>query len=203
MSSGLRRISLFVLGFFLLWTFVVFVLWRNLDLSDDLRKLARVVFWLGAVMFWLAWMRPARPMAWLGIWPVSRRAALWTLAAFALVIGWNIARAALAGGSSHLHSAAGMAWGLVGVVEEELVFRGVVQTALVSAMPTLAAIVISAVLFLAIHVPGWLILDFLPDTATIASVFGIGLVCGALRHWGRSLWPAIGAHWANNLGAQL
>jgi membrane protease YdiL (CAAX protease family) len=52
-------------------------------------------------------------------------------------------------------------------------------------------------------VPGWLILSMQVDAFTAVSVLLTGLVCGALRYWSGSLWPAVAAHWANNLGAQL
>jgi membrane protease YdiL (CAAX protease family) len=65
------------------------------------------------------------------------------------------------------------------------------------------AIGIAAALFLLIHVPAWTILAIPTDARTALSIFLIGAICGALRHWSGSLWPAVAAHWANNLGAML
>jgi membrane protease YdiL (CAAX protease family) len=41
------------------------------------------------------------------------------------------------------------------------------------------------------------------DVRAATSIFLIGVICGGLRHWSGSLWPAVAAHWANNLGAML
>jgi membrane protease YdiL (CAAX protease family) len=96
-----------------------------------------------------------------------------------------------------------IAWSFVGVFVEELVFRGVVQTRLAEGCAAPLAIVAAAALFLLIHVPGWAILGLPVDARTAVSIFLIGVICGGLRHWSGSLWPAVAAHWANNLGAML
>jgi membrane protease YdiL (CAAX protease family) len=94
-------------------------------------------------------------------------------------------------------------WSFAGVFVEELVFRGVVQTRLAEGCAAPLAIVAAAALFLLIHVPGWAILALPVDARTAVSIFLIGVICGGLRHWSGSLWPAVASHWANNLGAML
>jgi|SRR5262245_15279784 len=91
--------------------------------------------------------------------------------------------------------------GLVGVFVEELLFRGVMQTSLSEIARPWLAILIAAVLFLLIHVPGWVLLKLPIDAQIVGSVFAIGVICGVLRHLTQSIWPPIAAHWANNLGA--
>ena len=91
--------------------------------------------------------------------------------------------------------------GFVGVFVEELLFRGVIQTKLSEILGSCLAILLTAATFLMIHVPGWLVLDLPVNAQIVGSVFSIGAICGALRHWMQNIWPAVTAHWANNIGA--
>jgi membrane protease YdiL (CAAX protease family) len=129
----------------------------------------------------------------------------WAALGFALVFGGNLLR--VSAGRLDL-SALALApeiylWILVGVFVEELVFRGVLQTRLVEIISPRLAIVLAALAFLAIHVPGWLILQIPVGPGTAFSIFLIGYFCGVLRYASGSVWPAVAAHLANNLGAML
>ncbi|MEO6394679.1 MAG: type II CAAX endopeptidase family protein [Devosia sp.] len=203
MKSAARSV-IFVSSFLFLWTVAVVVVWRVGALPDEWRPVFRALFWFGAVGGWLIWTRPQRPHDWLGLWPFRPSTVVLTVAAFVIVIWWNVFRTQSTGGTALMPSVdVGLFWGLLGVVEEELVFRGAVQSALAGSLSAAWAISLSSGLFLAVHFPGWIVLGTLPGPETIGSVLLIGLACGALRYYSRSLYPAIGAHWANNLGATL
>jgi membrane protease YdiL (CAAX protease family) len=202
----IRDLALFVIGFAAVWTVDVILAWRLALVPDPLRPWLRTVLWIGAVGVWLAWQRIPAPVRWLGLAPVSRGQAATACIAFASIFAGNLMRVHFAGlpaAQLVIATPSVLLWSLVGVLVEELVFRGVVQTRLAEDFAAPLAIIVAAALFLLIHVPGWTILAIPTDVRTALSVFLIGMICGGLRHWSGSLWPAVAAHWANNLGAML
>ncbi|MBL8919202.1 MAG: CPBP family intramembrane metalloprotease [Myxococcaceae bacterium] len=72
---------------------------------------------------------------------------------------------------------------------EEFFYRGLVQPGLARRVPAARALVISALLFSLMHF----------DPVGFLARFELGLVFGLLAWRSGSLWPAIGAHAANNL----
>jgi membrane protease YdiL (CAAX protease family) len=202
----IRDLILFVIAFAAVWTVDVIVAWRLEMVPVPLRPWLRAILWIGAAAVWIAWQRTPAPARWLGLAPVSRGQAACALIAFASIFCGNLLRVHFIGSALHqlaVMTPAALAWSFVAVFVEELVFRGVVQTRLAEQYSAPMAILIAAVLFLLIHVPGWAILDLPTDVRMATSIFLIGVICGGLRHWSGSLWPAIAAHWANNLGAIL
>ena len=143
------------------------------------------------------------PCRWLGLAPLRPGQAVTALIAFASIFAGNLLRVRFELDQLAIVTPSMLAWTFVGVFVEELMFRGVVQTRLAERHAPPVAILIAAVLFLLIHVPGWTILAIPTDARTVTSIFLIGVICGGLRHWSGSLWPAVAAHWANNLGAML
>ncbi len=79
-------------------------------------------------------------------------------------------------------------------VFEEIVFRGVLFRLIDDRWNTTAALIVSALLFGAIHLPN--------PGATLWSAFAIaveaGLLLGAAYKWSGTLWLPIGIHWAWN-----
>jgi len=206
MRGAIRDVVVFFVGFAAVWTADVIVAWRLEPVPEALRPWLRAVLWVGAVGVWILWQRTPAPARWLGLFPVGRGQAVCVLIAFASIFGGNVLRVWLL--SSPLHQLAAtttiaIAGSFVAVFVEELVFRGVVQTRLAERWAAPSAILLAAALFLLIHVPGWVIQAIPIDTRTAISIFLIGVICGGLRHWSGSLWPAVAAHWANNLGAML
>jgi membrane protease YdiL (CAAX protease family) len=202
----IRDLAIFVVGFAAGWTADVIVAWRLELVPEPLRPWLRAALWIGAAALWIRWQRTPAPARWLGLAPVSGGQAACALIAFASIFCGNLLRVHF--GAMPLHQLAAMtpaalAWSFVAVFVEELVFRGVVQTRLVEQCAASVAILVAAALFLLIHVPGWMILAIPTDLRTATSIFLIGVICGGLRHWSGNLWPAVAAHWANNLGAML
>jgi uncharacterized protein len=56
---------------------------------------------------------------------------------------------------------------------------------------------VTSLLFVAVHVPGWLMLHLF-RVRTAVSVFAIGVVLALALKWSRSLWAPIVAHSAND-----
>jgi len=82
----------------------------------------------------------------------------------------------------------------IGPMVEELLFRGVLLSAIARYTGNGAAIVLSAVLFACVHLPDLSFLWYaLPNLALL------GLVLGWLRVQSGSIWPAVVAHGMNNL----
>lgn len=72
---------------------------------------------------------------------------------------------------------------------EEFLYRGLVQPGLARRVPMARSIVVTALLFSVMHF----------DPVGFLARFELGLVFGLLAWRGGSIWPAIGAHAANNL----
>jgi membrane protease YdiL (CAAX protease family) len=81
---------------------------------------------------------------------------------------------------------------LISPLVEELVFRGLVQTRLRKAMSAFWAVLLSALLFSAVHL-------MTGSVMTVIFTFAIGLVCALAYEKTGSLLPAIVAHIVCNL----
>jgi membrane protease YdiL (CAAX protease family) len=205
-AIGKRRplgaFALYLAGFAIVWVGYVVFVWRLALVPDSARPLIRDVFLIGAAASWVLWKRPARPLAWLGLWPVNGRQLLITLAVFAAIAGTDLG---LHRGIGRLAAASASTLGssFAGVFVEELMFRGVVLGELSETRRRIVAVLVSALLFLLLHVPGWFLLSMHPGTVVVLNVFFLGVACAVLRLWSASLWPGVAAHWANNLGAMI
>jgi membrane protease YdiL (CAAX protease family) len=202
-ARPLRDLAIFVIVFFAVWTADVILAWRLGLVPGSLRPWLRALIWVGAVVIWVRWQRTPAPCRWLGLAPLGVGQAMTALIAFASIFAGNLLRVRFEIDHLAIATPGVIAWTFLGVFVEELVFRGVVQTRLAERYAAPIAILVAAVLFLLIHVPGWMILAIPTNAWTATSIFLIGVICGGLRHWSGSLWPAVAAHWANNLGAML
>jgi membrane protease YdiL (CAAX protease family) len=200
-----RDVAIFFVAFAAVWTADVVVAWRLELVPEELRPWLRVALWIGAAAVWVLWQRTPAPARWLGLAPISIGQAACALVAFASIFGGNLLRVWFLAPPQHQLAVVPLvlAWSFAHVFVEELVFRGVVQARLAEGCAAPLAILAAAALFLLIHVPGWAILALPIDARTAVSIFLIGVICGGLRHWSGNLWPAVAAHWANNLGAML
>jgi membrane protease YdiL (CAAX protease family) len=199
-------VAIFFVAFAAVWTADVIFAWRLELVPEALRLWLRTALWIGAVGAWIVWQRTPVPARWLGLASLGPGQAACALVAFVSIFCGNLLRVWFLAPPQHELAAATplvIVWSFAGVFVEELVFRGVVQTRLAEGCAAPLAIVAAAALFLLIHVPGWAILALPVDARTAVSIFLIGVICGGLRHWSGSLWPAVASHWANNLGAML
>lgn len=83
--------------------------------------------------------------------------------------------------------------GILVPIAEELLFRGVVQTYLVSRLGALAGILLSSFWFALLHM----------DVALLAPLFVIGIGLGYVRHRYQSIWGAVILHAINNMTGVL
>jgi len=82
----------------------------------------------------------------------------------------------------------------LGPMVEELLFRGVLLSAIARLTGNGTAIVLSAALFACVHLPD---LSFL--WYALPNLFLLGIILGWLRVQSASIWPAVVAHGMNNL----
>lgn len=205
-QSSLKEVAIAFTAFAAVWTLYVVLTWNLNLLPEAVRPWFRAIIWLAATFAWTAWVRPTAPCKWLGLSPITLRQLWLTLVVFAVIAGWNLVRVRyLMPPANRLSSLTyvAAAWSFLGVFIEELFFRGAMQARLQERFSPIWAIVLTSVLFLAIHVPGWLLLSMQVNPVIVVSVFLIGLICCILRYWSKSLWPGVAAHWAHNLGTLL
>jgi len=91
---------------------------------------------------------------------------------------------------------------LTAPVAEEILFRGVVLKVLLGSYREVWALTISAVLFVLIHVPYWVMAgehSFANLPGMFLSIFVLGLWFGFLFCRSRSLWASLICHTVNNL----
>jgi membrane protease YdiL (CAAX protease family) len=85
---------------------------------------------------------------------------------------------------------------LVGVIEE-IPYRGFMLRKFAERFDFWLANAITSLLFLAIHLPGWLALHTLNASAAVTIAI-FGFVMGLAVRWSDSLWAAVVAHSAND-----
>ena len=89
---------------------------------------------------------------------------------------------------------------------EELTFRSYFLQVL-QRHGSLLAVVVSSVLFVCIHFPGWYLLEMLPTTAAWIStpipIFTLGCLLGILFLRTTSIWPCVFLHVLNNLTSMI
>lgn len=93
----------------------------------------------------------------------------------------------------------------VSPISEEILFRGFFLNRLNESLSFWVANSISSLLFMAVHMPYWVSRNgFSPEvTKNLVNVFLLGCLFGWIMKKTNSLWPAIGAHIANNFLSSL
>jgi membrane protease YdiL (CAAX protease family) len=204
----------YLIVFFAIWTLRATVLirvdesiesplWKNL-----FSNAVKFTIWVLPVFITLS-IRRARPLTYLKLTtPVNKRgvsiAVVVTLALCVIVVaGESIlsrrSPVAILGARSSewLTILLGV---LLSPFAEEILFRGFILNRLNESLSFWKANLISAFLFVLAHVPYWVSKNgFSPRVIRdLANVFVLGLLFGWLMKTANSLWPAIGAHIANN-----
>lgn len=90
---------------------------------------------------------------------------------------------------------------LIGFIEE-VPYRGFVLQKLCDCMSRKSAIAISSLLFVLIHLPGWLSLHLFTIRIVIF-VFVFGVLMAVLLLWSKSLWAAVVSHSLNDFFSAL
>jgi membrane protease YdiL (CAAX protease family) len=191
--------------FFAVWVFWVLVIYPALMTLGD-RSLAyalannilRLLIWVVPVFLYLKYVDNVDPIAYLKLrdrWKLG-------IVVGAVVTLLNFLLSALAYGIPTFNWQV-VTWNsvigtsvLIGFVEE-VPFRGFILQKLQERMSFWPANIVSSLLFLLIHFPGWVLLHIF-NMRTAAAVFVIGVLMAILFRYSRSLWSSIVAHSGND-----
>lgn len=217
-DSETKRLAIFIGLFFAVWTIraVVFTQFDRAFQPDWLRRLwydeIRLLVWVVPVFIYLAKVDRVRPLRFLRLKTAGEnlfQASLVTALFFSVVIAFEyfvenrtIGRAF----DLSLEEWINLVWWLPFACWcEEVLFRGFIQQKLRLKMNFVGANLLTSVLFVAIHWPGWIMFNgFGASLVTLsAGVFFISLLLGYLLEETRSLWPCVAAHVLNNVIAGL
>lgn len=211
---SLKSFALYVLVFFIIWSLraTVFIsvdeaiessVWKNVYSNA-----IKFIIWVVPVFVTLALLRQ-RPFKYLKLTTrVDKRgliiSAIVVLAWLSLVV---IGESLISGkgvGSLLLNKSPAWLSILAGVFSsptwEEILFRGFFLNRLNEALSFWRSNLISAFLFMLVHAPYWISKNGLsgPVIKDLVNVFLLGCLFGWVMKKTNSLWPAIGAHIANN-----
>jgi membrane protease YdiL (CAAX protease family) len=213
-----KAFGIYVAAFFLIWSVRAIVLIRiDEGIESPVTRniyssTVKFLLWVVPVFVTLAVAR-IKPFTYLKLTtPVNRRGllvgAMVSLVWFSLVIfgealiSGRDAGAMLARSSEWLTILAGV---FFSPIAEEILFRGFFLNRLHESLMFWKANVISALLFMLSHWPYWVSKNgFSPQVIKDSvNVFLLGCLFGWLMKKTNSLWPAIGAHIANNFLSNL
>ena len=158
----------------------------------------RMLIWVVPVWLYLRFVDGVDPVAYLKLRHHVRRGVLVAIALTALNLAGSLARF----GVPHL-SLERVTWNsmlgtsvLVGFIEE-IPYRGFILQKLGERLDFWLANLVTSLLFLSIHLPGWVALHTLRADAA-ATVFVLSVVLGMAFRYSGSLWAGILTHSAND-----
>jgi len=196
---------LYVVAFHLLWIAWPFVLYPRLTALGSatltyalLNLTIRFLFWIAPVLLYLRLVDGVDPFEYLKLRHHVRRGVVVALVLTAINVAGTLARF----GPPHLsmervtwNSVLGTSF-FIGFIEE-IPYRGFMLQKFGERMDFWLANLITSLLFLAIHLPGWIALHtFNPGAA--ATVFIFGIVLAMAVKYSDSLWAPILTHSAND-----
>ena len=201
-----RRFGVYLGLFLSIWTAYVLLVYRHLQaLGDDSLLYAvanmavRLTVWVGPVILMLWFIDRVAPLRALGLVDRWKRGVLIGICLFALLLaiallqfGWPHGVARRLTWQSVLGTSFGVGF------YEEIPFRGYILQKLGTRMNFWLANALTSVIFVGMHLPGWLMLNLFALRLALY-VFAFSFVLGAVFHYSRSLWSCIIGHSANNL----
>ena len=196
----------YVAAFHLIWILWPYVLYPRLTAALGDRTLAyalvqlsiRALMWVAPVLLYLRYVDGVEPLGYLKLTTHVRRG----LVVAAVLTAVNLLGSLIRFGVPH-PTMARITWNsvlgtsfLIGFIEE-IPYRGFMLQKFTEWVGFWPASLITSLLFLAIHLPGWMALHTLRlDTALTILLFGF--VMAVLFKYSGSLWAPIGAHSAND-----
>jgi CAAX protease family protein len=205
-QKSLAPFLAYVVAFHLVWIAWPYVLYPKLTAALGDRTLAyaviqlsiRALFWIAPVYLHLRYVDGVEPLGYLKL---NRHVGRGVVVAAALTAA-NLVGSVVRFGPPHL-TLERVTWNsilgtslLIGIIEE-IPYRGFMLQKLAERLGFWRANLITSLLFLAIHLPGWISLHTLrADTA--ATIFVFGVVMAIVFKFSRSLWAPILTHSAND-----
>jgi membrane protease YdiL (CAAX protease family) len=200
-----RLFIMYVAGFHLLWIAWPFVLYPRLQVVGDatltyavLSLTVRLLFWVAPVIAYLRYVDGVNPLQYLKLTGHVRRGIVVAIVLTAV----NVAGTFLRFGPPHL-SMQRVTWNsmlgtsfLIGFIEE-IPYRGFMLRKFSERCDFWIANLITSLLFLSIHLPGWIALHTMNGPVAV-SVLVLGFILGVATRVSDSLWAAIITHSAND-----
>jgi membrane protease YdiL (CAAX protease family) len=196
---------LYVAAFHLLWMAWPFMLYPRLQAFGDatltyavLNLSMRLLFWIAPVLMYLRYVDGVNPFEYLKVTRHVRRGIIVAVVLTAINVAGTFARFGLPHLSMHRvtwNSMLGTSF-LIGFIEE-IPYRAFMLQTFNERFGFWSANLITSVLFLSIHLPGWIALHSWNLPAAF-SVFVFGFILGVAVKYADSLWAAILTHSAND-----
>jgi uncharacterized protein len=184
------------------WVYLLYPRLKSLGEATLLYALAnltiRLLVWVLPVFIYLRWIDRVDPFEYLKLKQHWRRGLLVALGFSTLNFLLSLARYGWphpSVGAVTWNSILGTSF-LIGVVEE-VPYRGFIFQKLAEGFSLPTAVLVSSLLFLMIHLPGWIALHLL-NAGTVIFVFVFGLAMIILLRWAKSLWAPIVSHSLND-----
>lgn len=178
----------------------------NLPARIFLNEFIRICIFVAPVFLLLKFVIGEKPISFLKLDKNIRSGILWGIAASIVYAMLVLARILLANGDINPKPVPLEAWFTaltVATLIEEIAFRGFLLQAFDRFMNFWIANLLTAILFVAIHFPGWIIIGkapLLPDKMmAMAEILFLGLLLGFLFKRAQSLWACVILHATNNL----
>ena len=189
-------------GFWSGWVYVIYPLMQRLGPATLTYALANIVvrllLWVIPVFLYLRYIDHVNPIAYLKLNHYWKRGILIGLALSLL----NFLGMLLRFGPPH-PSMQYITWNsvlstsiLVGLFEE-IPFRGFILQKLQEKFPFWLSNLHSSLLFLSIHLPGWILLHAL-TWSNVISIFVLGVIFAIIFHFSQTLWSSIITHSLND-----
>jgi membrane protease YdiL (CAAX protease family) len=158
----------------------------------------RFLFWIAPVLIYLRYVDGVDPVAYLKLSDNVRRGVVVAIVLTAVNVIGTFARF----GPPHLsmqrvnwNSMLGTSF-FIGFIEE-IPYRGFMLQKFADRMNFWLATLITSLLFVSIHLPGWIALHML-NAGAVVSIFIFGVVMAIAFKYSRSLWAPIITHSAND-----
>ena len=195
----------YVVAFHLAWIAWPFVVYpRLIAIGETTLTYAivsislRLLIWVAPVVVYLRIVDKVDPRRYLGLTDHVRRGVIIAVVVTILNIAGSVWRFGIPHPSLHSvtwHSVLGTSF-MVGFIEE-IPYRGFMLRKFAERFGNAAATLISSLLFVAVHVPGWVALHLLSVERAV-TIFVFGIVMAVMVTYSRSLWSSIIAHSAND-----
>jgi membrane protease YdiL (CAAX protease family) len=210
MYSKLKAPVIFIIGFYLWWTARVYLLSPALDsLGRDTFLFAlvnlgcRLLMWVLPVYLYLKFYDKVNPWQYLKLNKNVLKGILSGLVVgFFYIIFYFLTTPTgpkfnLDGVDANAIIVSILTVGFI----EETMFRGFILQKLAEVFNFHVANIITAILFLLIHFPGWIYMGTFQKwgIVTMIAIMVLGLICGYLLKYTKSLWGSMILHMINNL----
>jgi len=204
-----KRIAIYILLFFAAWSVrvLIFLIFDRALPTETLRSLSsfafRMLIWVAPVFLYLRYVDKSPSLKYLKLTTNPKTALLASIGVILFGFVWQAALLALK--ADKIGSEITF-WGLfngviVPPINEEILMRGFILTKLREVTSFWKANIITSLLFVGIHWPGWKLIfdnEISWMLKSSVSVFILSIVLGYLVKKTNSLWPSITLHAVNN-----